>query len=343
MRLRLDSLSKGIDTPTLDCGGTVHSVFQQACNVSLENGILVTLTSADIANLPQGIRVQTPRRFSFLDYARPGRRVTCGGGILRIDGSDLLIDLRTARVWHRNLFDLRLDLRQAAIARAWSVAWAELLRHRHRAGPEATLGFQALLGPMTASSMTQILLAHRAARSIGSLWQATCDLHADAASRAIGLLIGLGAGLTPSGDDFVVGYLAGLGSSTMQIQPRLEFVALLGHTLSQLIARTNDISGAFLKSAIKGHFAEILASLAQAIAEGRDSQNLRTATRAALAVGASSGFEGVLGLLLGCTAWTVQQSQIASVRARLSRMAVADFPTVDPTTADHRRGAPPIP
>ena len=328
--MRLNSLSKGIDIAVLECGGTVCSVFQQACNVSHENGMLLTVITADIANLPQGIRIENPPGFSFLDYARPGQRVICSGGIMRFDRSVLSVDLRTARVWHRNLCDLCLDLRQEAIARAWSVVWTELLRHQHCAVPDAALGFHTLLEPTTVGSATQIILVRRAARGIDSLLQATRDLHVHAATRAIGPLIGLGAGLTPSGDDFLVGYLAGLWSSIMRVPSRLAFIASLGKGLLRVVQRTNDISGAFLKSAIKGHFAEILATLAQGIAEGRDLENLRNATRAALAVGSSSGFDGVLGLLLGCTVWTPQhrQPQIVTVQAGLSRLALGDFVTV---------------
>ena len=63
-------------------------------------------------------------------------------------------------------------------------------------------------------------------------------------------LIGLGIGLTPSGDDFLCGFLAGLrlsdGSSV--------FLPFLEQHILHTLDRTNEISAAFLRCAVLGQF-----------------------------------------------------------------------------------------
>ena len=66
-------------------------------------------------------------------------------------------------------------------------------------------------------------------------------------------LIGLGIGLTPSGDDFLCGILAGLVLTDNQDHP---FTIKLKEQLKKNLKNTNDISRAFLNCALKSHFSE---------------------------------------------------------------------------------------
>jgi hypothetical protein len=109
--------------------------------------------------------------------------------------------------------------------------------------------------------------------------------------------------LTPSGDDFIVGYLAGLWSTAGSDSSRLRFMSSLGAWLSQAAAGTNAISCTYIKSAIYGNVSEPIATLAQLVGQAKSMDSVREAARTALQVGNSSGTDGVLGLLLGCIAW----------------------------------------
>ena len=105
--MRLNALSAGVEAPTRCFSGVIHSIFHHACNVSLESDALLTLVSSEKGNLSQGIRLRTPPTFTFLNQLRVGQPVACRGGILRISGSELSIDLRTASLWHIDLKGLR--------------------------------------------------------------------------------------------------------------------------------------------------------------------------------------------------------------------------------------------
>ena len=147
-------------------------------------------------------------------------------------------------------------------------------------------------------------LVERAVRTVPVLIDATCNLQVDAAITALRSLIGLGPGLTPSGDDFIVGYLAGLWSTASSDSSRLRFMSSLGARLSQAADGTNAISRTYMKSAVKGNVSEPIATLAQSLGQAKSMDGVRGATRTALQVGNTSGTDGVLGLLLGCIVWT---------------------------------------
>jgi hypothetical protein len=123
------------------------------------------------------------------------------------------------------------------------------------------------------------------------------------AKTSIRRLIGLGPGLTPSGDDFLVGYLAGLWCTAGNNPSRTQLLAALNSELDETARNTNEISCGYLRSATKGHVSEPLATLAQHLTQAIDMSSVRAATQAALQVGHTSGSAGVLGLLLGCITW----------------------------------------
>src|SRR2546422_10610602 len=100
----------------------------------------------------------------------------------------------------------------------------------------------------------------RANQTVPALIDATRNLQVDGAITAIRPLIGLGPGLTPSGDDFIVGYLAGLWSTAGSDSSRLRFMSSLGAWLSQAAAGTNAISRTYIKSAVYGNVSEPIAN-----------------------------------------------------------------------------------
>ena len=110
-------------------------------------------------------------------------------------------------------------------------------------------------------------------------------------------LVGLGEGLTPSGDDFLVGLLAVLHvtgslpcSAALQVHEQFCECIRLG---------TSQLSGEFLRCAFEGHFAEPLVLLVRALwALTTDAWPAHAATLAA--VGHSSGVDAMVGIALGC-------------------------------------------
>jgi len=301
--MRLPAISAGHLVANRYFSGVIHSVFRRACNISLNNDAFITLLPASSANLPQGIRLATPPGFSFTDHLQQDQPVGCRAGVIRIGGSNLSIDLRPASRWQADLARLSFDLEQPDTGRAWHVAWQELWDYRQ---PErgAFKPERLLLQSQAAGRSSKLrFLVDPLSAEILTLLKGTHQLQVDQAAMVLEPLVGLGPGLTPAGDDFIIGYLAGLWSAVGFDPARLQFLSALGIRIDRAAAATNDISRAYLRCATAGDVSETLAALARAIAQGQDPARLRQVSRSALEIGDTSGAAAVLGLLIGITAF----------------------------------------
>jgi hypothetical protein len=284
--MHITALSAGSEAPRLRFNGLIHSVFDQACNIRIDDGRLLALLSPRLGNVPHGVRIEAPAGFRFANRLAVGQPVGCRADVLRVTGAGLSITLGTAQPWRSALPAAGVDLTGPDAARAWRTAWS--IWRRGRPHPGAALG----------AVLTRVV-DHEA----GRLTRAVRQLRVDEAARAVVRLIGCGSGLTPSGDDLVVGFLAGLWSTAGDDPARRRFLRGLGASVTAAASATGDISRAYLFHASHGRFAEPLALLAALIGEGAAGAEIERATPAALRVGHTSGAAGVAGLLLGLAAW----------------------------------------
>ena len=82
---------------------------------------------------------------------------------------------------------------------------------------------------------------------------------AKTAAQSLSGLIGLGIGLTPSGDDFLCGLLA--GCQLIGTKNALDFVTVLRDLVRANIKNTNDISAAFLRCALGNQYSSAICML----------------------------------------------------------------------------------
>ena len=107
---------------------------------------------------------------------------------------------------------------------------------------------------------------------------------------AVERLIGLGPGLTPSGDDFLGGAMIALSMSGDADTA----VALAGPVLAAATDGTNRISAAHLRAAARGFGADALHRCIDALA-GNDRKALASALARLDAIGHSSGWDALAG------------------------------------------------
>src|SRR5438093_763672 len=146
---------------------------------------------------------------------------------------------------------------------------------------------------------------------------ATEGLRQRSPQRALGAaypLIGLGPGATPSGDDLLVGLTAGLAATRHPLAG--SFAAGVARDAEGM---TTSIAAAYLAHAGQLEFSERLQRAALAVLTARE-PDLRIAIIGALAWGASSGADMMVGLLVGI------QADAPWLRPRL--LACADDGTV---------------
>jgi hypothetical protein len=317
--MRLQALSAGEHAPRGRFTGAVHSVFHKACNIRLDDGRLLALLTPQSANLPHGVRVDMAPEFGFADRLRVGQKAGCRADVLRVVEAGLSIDLGRARLWRSELEAPGIDLDRPEAALAWRTAWHALWRHECGAAmTHDPHRFDASVRPVSPCDA----LRRAAFRDALRLARAARSRQQEQAAAAIGRLIGRGPGLTPSGDDLLVGFLAGLRVAAGSRSERLAFLDWLGKTVIEAVAATNEISRAFLRHAAAGSVAEPLALLARRIGEAATPDEVERAIARALRFGHTSGADATLGLLLGLAAWnsswpfSEQPAKIAPVRQR---------------------------
>jgi hypothetical protein len=257
--------------------GIVHSVFDQTCNLADASSLRLVLTRPEIGRAPHGVVVTMPRDVQWHALLCAGAPVGLRAGLLRL-GSAVTVDLRVAQVGRSALHCTRVDLEQPNQQRAWATA-GKTVTAFIAAQPDAHQHAWRSVTDLASRLLVQLDLTHKL---------------------NVRTMIGYGPGLTPAGDDFVVGLLAGLwcgedGHNTSRARA-------VGSQVLQSLTDTTDVSSSYLTHAVHGYFAEPLRNLALHIARGSCPQEIEAATSAACGVGATSGAAGVLGLLSGLQA-----------------------------------------
>jgi hypothetical protein len=295
--MQLNAITMGYAVPQIDFEARVHSVFELAANLQPRRGTdLITLITSIGSDLPQGIRLDTPRGFTF-DGLQLNDLVTCRENMLSFRKSTLRIDLGKAQRWKCNFQDLNIDSDQEIFQKTWRLAW-RILNNRQTAY-RAEIVAENLFSPHNKNG--SVMFQHLS-DGITLLVRVTADLDPLVTS-AVSALIGLGTGLTPSGDDLLVGFITGLFCRAGKDDKRKRFISGLGKEIISLSNGTTDVSHTYLVHAAHGQVSRNLADLATSICMGLDNDTLYKSSNSAMTSGHTSGMDTVTGLLLGLAVW----------------------------------------
>lgn len=272
----------------------VVAAFERSCYVACPRGIVCIGTSAIGAGpINVELGVELPREWAALDMA-VGLKGTISEGQPHFT-SGLRLVVAGAAEWlpqpfppfedgpvRAGLATLKLLTRQ----RIPADGLARLVLAGDRAGATARAA---------AGSITELRRALPAAVTAGRL--------DDALKRAAILLVGLGPGLTPSGDDLIGGIMLALTAAGL---PTLRDG--LWHAIEpELDALTVPISAMHLSAAADGMAAEALHELLDAIVRGDDAL-IEPRLAAVGTIGHTSGWDGLAGMVIGLEAVLSPQS-----------------------------------
>lgn len=264
--------------------GRVHSVFDRALNIEHQPRELFTLACHGLDNAPATIVVDVAS-WAGMGLAA-GDPASVRHGVLRL-GPQVEVRLAGCAPWARQLPVFPVD-RQGLSARL-QVARSLLERHAQGGGmvmrgqrPEAATGFS---GAVTAA------LALRSSKLVAAL---ACTDFASARAHARSM-IGLGPGLTPAGDDFLLGLFAVLNIPRSPCEGWLAGGAGLAAEAGDA---TNAISHAALAHAAQGRVRESIVDFVEGLLLG-PGDRLAAALRRVLAIGATSGADIACGVLAG--------------------------------------------
>jgi len=268
----LDALGAG-------CPGSVHSVFRTAVNVQRPDGTLWSVVSPRHPAGPATLGV---------DIDEPGRGLSPGEPV-RLDGQRLALG------------ELSVDLSRA-VPRERRVV-------KGRPTPAAVVTLRGLIElsgtpggviPGTGTSGFGALVGTLVAERLHCLTDAVGREDLAAATAAAGRLLGLGVGLTPSGDDALVGFAVACHHLALPIGTRAVSSAVEA-------GGTHPISLAALQAALTGDAVDPLLDLVAAVCapDGAHSPDaIAAALSALLAIGHTSGTDLACGVHAAMTITT---------------------------------------
>ncbi len=257
--------------------GTVHSVYRSSVNLRMNNGVLCTLLNPADDLGPNGIVLSAAVEFAAPELGlRRGvpvvvREKTVLAGALTVDwtGADRISCAVTPCTRPPG----------PAVLRSGAARVETLLRDRK---------------PSSAGSALQEALNERT-----RFLQEAALQTPERLSCAAGSLIGLGMGLTPSGDDFLTGCLAALWCAGGADDPA---VGTLRRAVAHTEGLTTDVGGAMLSAAADGRFRTSLLALIGALFQpaGADERTWEETADRVVHYGASSGWDMLSGVEAGC-------------------------------------------
>lgn len=282
----------------------VHSTFDSAVNLRPDGSdILLTLTGPAGAGLPGSIVLDSEGDARSLG-CEPGQRGDFDSKFLRIviGGRSTIIPAENAR---RREAPALTPIRH--IGSAYGIARAELSRIRRSLGEGDWL--DSIFDPQARSISSA---PANTVRNLAALPLESPQTRAAMIRRVVDSLVGFGRGLTPSGDDFLCGFLAATRAcgSTLagEIAAAIEAATPL----------TTEISASYLRFAVRGFHEAALADLVRSIARD-DGASSVSALRELCERGHSSGADVATGLLVGLDRFAAAKTTSCHIAQRAQR------------------------
>ncbi|HSR32128.1 MAG TPA: DUF2877 domain-containing protein [Anaerolineae bacterium] len=269
--------------------GTILGVFSGVTYLHSASVDILWLGSEGTPMHRRCVRVEDslPR----LEAGAPFHVDECG---LKID-ANLVLDTTTASLWQPCAINtgevMRLDDLPGRVRALASIVDCAQASGLGRFIPEI-----ALAAPESVN-VTQDSVLLRAKSLVLDAADAFRKGQGERAALCVDALVGFGAGLTPSGDDFLGGLLFG-ASALRTAYPKSRFlnVAVPAETYRP---RTHPISWALLDDHTKGYAIAPLHVIVNGILEGASIADMRPAVHRLVRVGHSTGWDMLAGLFAG--------------------------------------------
>jgi hypothetical protein len=273
--------------------GEVHSVFERAFNILFE-GELVGVAREDVPKGPFNIIINISNT-SMKSLVHKGARVSVDGGLLLV-GDELTISLKGAEIWKpRQGVTKALDVE--SVRRNLSLV-KELAGGREEGLGQLMPHAESIISgaPFDDSKLNQV--SRVALLHITALASAVKSGDLERVRQSSKNLIGLGLGLSPSADDMLAGFMAGLRWAINSFKGDVNRVDEINRAIVARVAEnTTLLSQQLLKHGARGDVNEAVKDLLEAILAGE--VDVKTAAEKVLAMGETSGVDTTVGILLG--------------------------------------------
>jgi hypothetical protein len=284
----------------------VHSQFENATNLEMEDGFIFSLLPDKIPPNPRSM-ILPEREWAMYRYHPPlvGDEVLLKEKRLEISDRGLNVEFEGAKQWNplpslpsrplrtsetrRNLDVLENTLRADTPHGGERKPFEERLR-----GVFEAIEYKAL------SENSRNIFRSRISEACEELFFRLANGEFVNALKAVDKLIGLGPGLTPSGDDLLTGMMAA-GAFYSMVCPAisLRVRSLNSQIAARAFKRTTVFGQMMLSDASGGEVVQPLGDLLQTLLCSEEDGSLFRKARQVMAIGESSGKDILAGVILG--------------------------------------------
>ena len=270
---------------------TVHSVFERTINIMIE-GELFTLASNQIDNAPATVVIDLPT-FNECEIVANAHGFLSPNSI-EITGY-LTIDLTTTPTWVCQLHDF--SSHHEHLVKNILVSKQEIVTNGNA---KWLLKKEGNLNAFDKEMCR--MLNERTTKLIAGFNKNDTSLNSQNAKQ----LIGLGQGLTPSGDDFLVGLLLAFSTSKKDQFHQQKWSEQVS---KEAKSNTNIISYSAIKYAAIGQTRETIVLFIEALNKEENDEKVKRALANVIKIGSSSGTEMAWGIINGLTLLLKQEEQ----------------------------------
>ncbi|MGA9397475.1 MAG: DUF2877 domain-containing protein [Anaerolineaceae bacterium] len=306
MHIKIASLSSAI----LDCLsnpgplGVIHSVFDRAVNIKLDNTQrIIALTFSQAGGLPYAMMLAEGQLNSFMKEGIETKQKVnlIQNRCLAIEGIDIIFDYSESSLWSPGMSHLTDpgDIGTFLELLTWSSDY--VFKHANHAGLVPLLENHHLLfdGKLILDDHPDLRIARLAIPVIGDLITALKQNDDKTVVSSTIRLLGYGIGGTPSGDDLLVGLLAAMHRSHHPLAD--QYLLLLSDALKEQLTDgvTSLLSLTVLRHALTGEYSEKIHEVTRQLMHPESPDGLKASLERLLMHGATSGSEMFLGICLG--------------------------------------------
>jgi Protein of unknown function (DUF2877) len=267
--------------------GIVHSVFAAAANIVFPHNFVLSLNCASSACMPNGLQLSVAAGTFPFSALRSGMPVLLGAFRLHVEAIQCSLDLSLCRQWNPHVErPEHLDMDVVRRNGDW------LAKHIRRDGGGVVWGGEPCGRPwLEAPNIEYLFGIGHDGRPQGS----PPHINPTPAPTVAHYLCGRGVGLTPTGDDILAGWMA---VGWLLYGPIPNFLEACQQIVRTAERQTHLLSQCWLRYAAAGDVTEPIRTLLAAMTQ-EDTRQLEAAADAVLALGATSGYDMIQGILLG--------------------------------------------
>lgn len=260
----------------------VLHIFDDVCNLIHGNDEILSLVNLEIGDGPFSIVLsQAP----FPELVSPSSTVS--RAVDRLTVGDLSIDVTDARVWNPLPDWRRLRSRGDRL----EAGLQELIASIKHAAPAESLAGLLVNLPGSASDI-EVTFLRQLREPAGKLIDGLRNRNADLIHEGVAGLVGLGGGLTPAGDDWIMGCLLG-GQISLDKNEMMEVTVAVEEAIT---TGTTPLSAASIRAAARGECGAAWHDLIEAI-ELVDAPGIRSSAERILSRGHTSGADMLAGFV----------------------------------------------